>query len=173
MPVWFSAFHWHPVRSTKKMASIAARSGTRGLWQPSGCFGRGGSSGSIFAHNASGSRQPSSRASRRGCFSLLYSLSSVVDRDWTRDCLVRWALILQLPFLARSAHGAAFPMTPSGNRLVATPPQRPAQDKAQPGAGQGLQLGDETADLRHAESDRKSRSGPPFLSRSASWLVSL
>ena len=36
MPVSLSAFHWHPVRSTKKMASIAARSGTRGLWQPSG-----------------------------------------------------------------------------------------------------------------------------------------
>jgi hypothetical protein len=26
-----SAFHWQLVRSTKKMASIAARSGTRGL----------------------------------------------------------------------------------------------------------------------------------------------
>jgi hypothetical protein len=31
IPVAFSAFHWHPVRSTKKIASIAARSGTRGL----------------------------------------------------------------------------------------------------------------------------------------------
>ena len=59
-----SAFHWQPVRSTKKIASIAERSGTRGLWQPSGCFGRGGSSGSIFAHSASGSRQPSSRTRR-------------------------------------------------------------------------------------------------------------
>jgi hypothetical protein len=66
--VWFSAFHWQPVRSTKKMASIAARSGTRGLWQPSGCFGRGDSSGSISAHNASGSRQPSSRTGFRGGF---------------------------------------------------------------------------------------------------------
>jgi hypothetical protein len=66
--VWFNAFHWQPVRSTKKMASIAARSGTRGLWQPSGCFGRGGSNGSISAHNASGSRQPSSRTGFRGCF---------------------------------------------------------------------------------------------------------
>ena len=36
MPVAFRAFHWQPVRSTKKMASIAVRSGTRGLWQPSG-----------------------------------------------------------------------------------------------------------------------------------------
>jgi hypothetical protein len=58
------AFHWQPVRSTKKIASIAARSGTRGLWQPSGCFGRGGSSGSIFAHSASGKRQPSSQTRR-------------------------------------------------------------------------------------------------------------
>ena len=56
-----SAFHWHPVRSTKKIASIAARSGTRGLWQPKGCAGRGGGSGVIFAHSPSGSRQPSSR----------------------------------------------------------------------------------------------------------------
>jgi hypothetical protein len=61
MPVTFSAFHWQPVRSTKKIASIAARSGTRGLWQPKGCLGRGGSSGSIRAHSSSGSRQPSSR----------------------------------------------------------------------------------------------------------------
>ena len=61
MPVSRSAFHWHPVRSTKKIASIAARSGTRGLWQPSGCFGRGGRSRSILAQSASGSRQPSSR----------------------------------------------------------------------------------------------------------------
>jgi hypothetical protein len=64
MPVSLRAFHWHPVRSTKKIASIAERSGTRGLWQPSGCFGRGGSSGSILAHSASGSRQPSSRMRR-------------------------------------------------------------------------------------------------------------
>jgi hypothetical protein len=64
MPVSFSAFHWHPVRSTKKIASIAERSGTRGLWQPSGCFGRGGGSGAISAHSASGNRQPSSRTRR-------------------------------------------------------------------------------------------------------------
>ena len=64
MPVSLSAFHWHPVRSTKKIASIAARSGTRGLWHPSGCFGRAGNSGSIFAHSASGSRQPSSQTRR-------------------------------------------------------------------------------------------------------------
>ena len=60
MLVTFGAFPWQPVRSTKQIASIAARSGTRGSWQPSGCLGRGGSSGSIFAHSSSGSRQPSS-----------------------------------------------------------------------------------------------------------------
>lgn len=60
MPVALSAFHWQPVRSTKKMASIASRSGTRGLWQPSGCFGRAGSNGSSCFHNRSGIRQPSS-----------------------------------------------------------------------------------------------------------------
>jgi len=59
-----SAFHWQPVRSTKKIASIAERSGTRGLWQPSGCLGRGGSSFSISVHSASGSRQPSSQTRR-------------------------------------------------------------------------------------------------------------
>jgi hypothetical protein len=60
------------VRSTKKIASIAARSGTRGLWQPSGCCGRGGSSGSIFAQSASGKRQPSSRTGRRTFFNPLF-----------------------------------------------------------------------------------------------------
>jgi hypothetical protein len=69
MLVSLRAFHWHPVRSTKKIASIAARSGTRGLWQPSGCLGRAGSSGSIFAHRASGSRQPSSQTRRFRVFS--------------------------------------------------------------------------------------------------------
>lgn len=34
-----------PVRNTKKIASIARRSSTRGRWQPSGCVGRGGSRG--------------------------------------------------------------------------------------------------------------------------------
>jgi len=41
------------VRRTKKIASIASRSGTRGLWHPNGCGFRGGSNGSILAHNAS------------------------------------------------------------------------------------------------------------------------
>ena len=65
MPVAFSAFHWQPVRSTKKIATMALRSGTRGLWQPKGCRGRSGSKGSISAHSASGRRQPSSRTLAR------------------------------------------------------------------------------------------------------------
>jgi hypothetical protein len=40
--------------------SVALRSGTRGLWQPKGCAGRGGSSGSTRSHSQSGMRQPSS-----------------------------------------------------------------------------------------------------------------
>jgi hypothetical protein len=60
MPVAFNACHCMPVRSTNKMASIALLSGTRGLWHPSGCSGRGGSSGSILVHISSGILQPSS-----------------------------------------------------------------------------------------------------------------
>jgi hypothetical protein len=58
MPVALSAPHWLPVRRTKKIPSRAARSGTRGLWQPSGWLGRGGSSAAIRSHKASGIRQP-------------------------------------------------------------------------------------------------------------------
>lgn len=76
MPVSPRAFHWQPVRSTKKMASIAARSGTRGLWQPSGCFGRGGSSGSIAAHSASGRRHPSSRTRRLVVFRPVFLITA-------------------------------------------------------------------------------------------------
>lgn len=60
MPVAFRAFHWQPVRRTKKMASMAWRSSTRGLWQPSGWSGRGGSSSAMRIQSGSGSRQPSS-----------------------------------------------------------------------------------------------------------------
>ena len=56
IPVAFRAFHWQPVRSTKKMASMALRSATLGLWQPSGWGGRGGRSGSIRSQRASGMR---------------------------------------------------------------------------------------------------------------------
>jgi len=79
MTVSRSAFHWQPVRSTKKMASIAARSGTRGLWQPSGCGGRGGNSRSISAQSASGSRQPSSRTRR---FVALRAVPLVIPDRW-------------------------------------------------------------------------------------------
>ena len=53
MPVASSAFHRQPVRRTKRIASVAARSGTRGLRQPKGCAGRGGRSGAISASPAS------------------------------------------------------------------------------------------------------------------------
>ena len=85
MPVACKAFHWQPVRSTKKIASIAARSGTRGLWQPRGCFGRGGGSGSILAHSSSGSRQPSSRTA---CFAT-NALARSLDRRQDGDHVVR------------------------------------------------------------------------------------
>src|SRR5262245_29969359 len=55
--VSFSAFHWQPVRSTKKMASMALRSSTRGRWHPNGCGLRGGSKGTMRSHNSSGIRQ--------------------------------------------------------------------------------------------------------------------
>ena len=87
MRVSLSAFHWQPVRSTKKIASIAARSranpadfaGTRGLWHPKGCFGRGGNKASIFAHNSSGKRQPSSRTRR---FVVFRPIPFTMDRIW-------------------------------------------------------------------------------------------
>lgn len=62
MPVPFSAFHWQPVRNTKRIAFIASRSATRGLWQPSGCSGLAGSNRSILTHNSSGILQWSSFA---------------------------------------------------------------------------------------------------------------
>ena len=62
MPVAARAFHCMAVRSTRRMAFIALLSGTRARWQPSGCGGRGGRRGSIFAHSQSGMRQPSSRS---------------------------------------------------------------------------------------------------------------
>jgi hypothetical protein len=66
-PVSCSAFHWHPVRRTKKMAFMAQRSSTRGRWHPRGYGFRGGSNGWMYAHSSSGIRQsrrtfsPSSR----------------------------------------------------------------------------------------------------------------
>src|SRR4051812_11354331 len=60
MPVASNAPHWQPVRRTKKMASMALRSGTLGLWQPRVWSGRGGRSGSIRSQRTSGIRHGSS-----------------------------------------------------------------------------------------------------------------
>ena len=55
-----NAFHWQPVRSTKKMASKHTRSGTRGRPPPKRCvFGCGGISHWISSHKSSGARQSS------------------------------------------------------------------------------------------------------------------
>jgi hypothetical protein len=54
------AFHWQPVRRTKKMASIQARSDVGGRPPPKGwVFTRLGISQSISAHKSSGMRQSS------------------------------------------------------------------------------------------------------------------
>src|SRR5262245_27103316 len=68
--VLFSACHWHPVRSTKKMASIALRSSTRGRWHPKGCGFRGGSNGARRSHN------PSAIHQSRRVFSWSFGLST-------------------------------------------------------------------------------------------------
>jgi len=57
IPVASSAAHWHPVRSTYRMPSIAIRSENRGRPPPSRCLlGCFGSNGSIRSHNASDTR---------------------------------------------------------------------------------------------------------------------
>jgi hypothetical protein len=61
-PVAFRAFHWQPVRRTKKMAAIAFQSSTRGRCHPKGGGFRAGSKGTMRSHNTSGMRQPSSSA---------------------------------------------------------------------------------------------------------------
>lgn len=54
MPVEESAFHWQPVRSTKKMPSAQVRSGTRGRPPPKRCvLGCGAKSGSMSAQSSS------------------------------------------------------------------------------------------------------------------------
>lgn len=54
MPVAESAFHWQPVRSTKKMPLAQVRSATRGRPPPKRwVFGCSAKSGSINAHNSS------------------------------------------------------------------------------------------------------------------------
>jgi len=58
MPVADRAFHWHPVRRTKKIASMHARSEARGRPPPNRwVFLRRGSSGSIFRQSSSGIRK--------------------------------------------------------------------------------------------------------------------
>jgi DDE domain len=69
LPVAFSALHWQPVRSTKKMASIALRSSMRGRGHPRGCGLRGGSSGTMRSHNSSGIRQSRRVFSWSACLS--------------------------------------------------------------------------------------------------------
>lgn len=54
IPVAFSAFHWQPVLSTKKMAFIAARLSTRLRWVPRGWWVLcSGISGAIFSQSPS------------------------------------------------------------------------------------------------------------------------
>jgi putative transposase len=69
------------IRSRCEEAVIASRSGIRGLWQPRGCAGRGGSSGSTFAHSWSGMRQPSSSTTRPISSSLVDFSNEVGLRD--------------------------------------------------------------------------------------------
>jgi hypothetical protein len=59
-----SAFHWQPVRRTKKMASRQMRSGVRGLPPPNRwVFTCSGSNQAISCHKSSGMRQLSSLCS--------------------------------------------------------------------------------------------------------------
>ena len=65
--VAFKAFHWQPVRSTNRMASIQTRSGARGRPPPKRwVFLWGGSSSCMPSHMASGIRQ----SSGTGCSSM-------------------------------------------------------------------------------------------------------
>jgi hypothetical protein len=57
MPVASRAFHWHPVRSRKKMASAHTRSGVRGRPPPNLCvLGCSGNRGRTFSHSSSDTR---------------------------------------------------------------------------------------------------------------------
>ena len=68
-PVTESAFHWQPVRSTKKMAAAHTRSGMRGRPPPKGCvFWCTGKSGSMSAQSSSVSpKQPPVLEMRLAC----------------------------------------------------------------------------------------------------------
>lgn len=61
MPLAFNTCHGQPIRSSKKIASMAQRSSTRGLWHPSGWPGRGGSNLAKRIQSGSGIRHPLSR----------------------------------------------------------------------------------------------------------------
>lgn len=66
MPVAESAFHWHPVRRTKKMPSMHARSPARGRPPPKRwVFLRSGNSGRIFRQSSSGIRKDLAASSVR------------------------------------------------------------------------------------------------------------
>jgi hypothetical protein len=82
-PVSCSACHWQPGRSTKKMASMAWRSSTRGRWQPRGWGLRGGSKGAMRSHSSSGIRQ-----SRRTCvWSSCIRVAPVVEKMSLQDTI--------------------------------------------------------------------------------------
>jgi hypothetical protein len=64
-PVASRAFHWHPVRNRKKMASAHTRSGFRGRPPPNLCvLGWSGSNGRIFSHSSSDMRHCSTDFAR-------------------------------------------------------------------------------------------------------------
>src|SRR6266545_1979984 len=87
-----------PVRSTSRIAFIASRSETRGRWQPNGCDGGSGRSGSICAHTRSGIRQPSS-ATTRPITPSLVDFSNEVGLRYTAPgpCLSEWRLRQRSP----------------------------------------------------------------------------
>jgi hypothetical protein len=57
VPVSFNAFHWQPVRKTRRIPSMHFRSSARGRPPPNrGVFTCGGSQGTIFARSSSETR---------------------------------------------------------------------------------------------------------------------
>src|SRR6266511_2387021 len=111
-----------PVRSTSRIAFIASRSETRGRWQPNGCDGGSGRSGSICAHTRSGIRQPSS-ATTRPITPSLVDFSNEVGLRYSGPgpCLPEWALNRRRTTRA----GMAKPPPPADHQQrFATPPYR-------------------------------------------------
>src|SRR6266511_1922238 len=95
-----------PVRSTSRIAFIASRSETRGRWQPNGCDGGSGKSGSIRAQTRSGIRQPSS-ATTRPITPSLVDFSNEVGLRYPAPgpCLSEYALNQQRLLAAARALG--------------------------------------------------------------------